>query len=656
MFYKQFLTITCVLMTTAACYNDMGAEPIQESEQSPQGDLSSVQTPELDEETTVPAVEESGDEETQTREDDSAPPADHPATCGNGELEAGEICDGHDLGHLTCRSVGFAGGEARCATTCTAIDTRDCVDLLATPIAPEGDALRLVGTLVEADPVWQRPSAACDADAEEEGQYSFDAFAFTNTQSEAKEIRVHADWGDQDGFLHLYSHPWNPMTNEGCVAGNDDGATLHQSEIGSVMIPAGETMVVALSTYQPGQSISSYTLDVETIQKSEDTIGNDDTIEDTPPVTDDDDTTIGDDDDTPADPVCGNNKVEAGEVCDGNDLGSASCSEMGYAFGVVVCGDDCNSYLNFCFGSIDDDSGDDEDDWAPPPADPATPIPAPGLTLRIDGELTIENEQWQRVGEDCHTMLGNQYYYAQHRVENQSSDTRFVNVRANWTSDGFLAVFDGSASLPNAQQGCLAADDDYAANQTGTVSRLGSLVEDIALAPGQEIIIVSTTYSEGETMDDYSIEVTTRASDDIRPTAQVELPGRDVTSSGIIHETDAFWNRIDDECGSEAKPQDYYFDPLYVENSTGETQELDIVANWQEGDGYLHVYLLDASNQPTNTGLCLGANDDSVSSHQSQVSGANMAIYPGEVFVILASTYSPSDAIGKYDIVVSTVQ
>ncbi|HVR99741.1 MAG TPA: matrixin family metalloprotease, partial [Thermoanaerobaculia bacterium] len=46
--------------------------------------------------------------------------------CGNGVLEAGETCDGADLGGQTCISQGFSGGSLSCNSTCNAFVTSAC--------------------------------------------------------------------------------------------------------------------------------------------------------------------------------------------------------------------------------------------------------------------------------------------------------------------------------------------------------------------------------------------------------------------------------------------------------------------------------------------------------------------------------------------------
>jgi hypothetical protein len=53
------------------------------------------------------------------------PEAVKPPTCGNGKLDAGEECDGTDLGQKTCVSLGYTGGELKCGAAC-ALDKSGC--------------------------------------------------------------------------------------------------------------------------------------------------------------------------------------------------------------------------------------------------------------------------------------------------------------------------------------------------------------------------------------------------------------------------------------------------------------------------------------------------------------------------------------------------
>lgn len=55
-----------------------------------------------------------------------------PDLCGNGTLDAGEQCDGTNLGGGTCLSLGFAGGTLACAPDCT-YDTSNCTQPECSP-------------------------------------------------------------------------------------------------------------------------------------------------------------------------------------------------------------------------------------------------------------------------------------------------------------------------------------------------------------------------------------------------------------------------------------------------------------------------------------------------------------------------------------------
>jgi hypothetical protein len=54
------------------------------------------------------------------------------AVCGNGVIEAGEQCDGANLGGQTCVGLGFAGGTLACTNACM-FDTSACTGACSTP-------------------------------------------------------------------------------------------------------------------------------------------------------------------------------------------------------------------------------------------------------------------------------------------------------------------------------------------------------------------------------------------------------------------------------------------------------------------------------------------------------------------------------------------
>ncbi len=48
------------------------------------------------------------------------------ATCGNGQLDGKEVCDHDEFGGKTCESLGFGGGQLRCADNCLGLDRSEC--------------------------------------------------------------------------------------------------------------------------------------------------------------------------------------------------------------------------------------------------------------------------------------------------------------------------------------------------------------------------------------------------------------------------------------------------------------------------------------------------------------------------------------------------
>ena len=74
------------------------------------------------------------------------------ATCGNGALDDAEACDGDMLGGKSCQSEGFAGGSLSCAPTCLELDTTGCTGVCT----PECS-----GRVCGADPVCGKSCGTC---------------------------------------------------------------------------------------------------------------------------------------------------------------------------------------------------------------------------------------------------------------------------------------------------------------------------------------------------------------------------------------------------------------------------------------------------------------------------------------------------------------
>jgi len=67
-------------------------------------------------------------------------------TCGNGEIDSGEVCDGEKLDEKKCTDLFFESGTLKCMEGCAAFDTSSCVAFSTTVVINELTAKLLNGT------------------------------------------------------------------------------------------------------------------------------------------------------------------------------------------------------------------------------------------------------------------------------------------------------------------------------------------------------------------------------------------------------------------------------------------------------------------------------------------------------------------------------
>jgi hypothetical protein len=68
---------------------------------------------------TIVATASCGDDDTSVN--DAGMDAGGKAVCGNGKVEGNELCDGADLNHETCKTVGdgiYSKGTLKCSSKC----------------------------------------------------------------------------------------------------------------------------------------------------------------------------------------------------------------------------------------------------------------------------------------------------------------------------------------------------------------------------------------------------------------------------------------------------------------------------------------------------------------------------------------------------------
>jgi len=147
--------------------------------------------------------------------------------------------------------------------------------------------------------------------------------------------------------------------------------------------------------------------------------------------------------------------------------------------------------------------------------------------------------------------------------------------------------------------------------------------------------------------------------------ATIGAPGNFIQLTGSIDSSNKQWDRLLEDCTSDNDGVDHYYEAHSIINNTGATQKIEILAQWANGDGYLH--LVKSNFNPANPTLpdnptepypgCITGDDDFGLAFSLIDGGSNdhPSIEPGEVLTIMASTYSANDQIGSYTIDIETL-
>ncbi len=230
--------------------------------------------------------------------------------CGNGELEAGESCDGADLGDATCETQGFPGGTLGCTDACE-FDTTLCEteaecgnDLVEGAEECDGTDLddQTCVTLGFAG-----GTLACDA-------CSFDTSGCTDCGNAAIDAGE-----DCDGAA---------LGGETCVSLGYDSGTLACDascvfdESGCDFVSCGNAQIDA------GEDCDGAQLGGATCQTEGFTTGT---------LTCAVNCTF----DTGACTTCGDDIAEGTEACDGTDLAGETCQSLGFSSGALGCSAAC---------------------------------------------------------------------------------------------------------------------------------------------------------------------------------------------------------------------------------------------------------------------------------------------------------------------------
>jgi hypothetical protein len=611
--------------------------------------------------------------------------------CGNDAIDEDEVCDNAEVGGLTCRHLGFGGGELACNDVCSDLEPGGCDPLSATPIEALGGVVVLEGSFDESDPTWSRPSASCEPGAE--AGHRFDAFAWVNQTGAPQRVLFTATWGEgNDGFLHAFNDGADLRFLDDCREGNDDFEGVTGSRV--VMdLAAGARVVIVTSTYAADTTFGPYALEAATVAIEDDPV-----VE--PPespllpialpggrVAVDGNVTDGDASfarptlDCAAragDALGGASTFESVQVI--NETGAdqiihAAASYLDDGDGVLFvfdAGFDPSAPTAGCIGGaaaalrdlpiaagevltfVVSSSAAPVGAWvldietaAPAVEDtPLVPIGEIGTGVSVSGDLTGA-AVWNRVTQACGAnALGDQPYRV-HRIVNNTGGHQHIRITASWDGDGFLGLFDEDFLASDPSASCLAADDDWSANALPGSGTLGSRIGDIRMGAGDVLVIVASAFSATSPVGAYDIEVFTEDHDGSALLEMATDLGTHETS-GLVH---AAGEVIVEEDGTTR-----FYSAHLMRNHGDHEHGLELTATWADGaDGVLRVHAFDES-APGGLGELLAFNDDFEGIAQSHISGDELRILDDAPFVIVATGFRADAAIGAYSLSITTTE
>ena len=180
--------------------------------------------------------------------------------CAGVNCPPGFACvDGECLPDDPCAGVNCPAG--------TVCDAGDCVPVdpgQATPIAAEGGSILLDGALTEDDPLWDRMNSNCVG--RRGGQFRYDALRIVNASGIPRTITVTANWGGGvDGYLHVFDAGFDPLSDEGCLGGDDDFGSTAASQVAELPIGPAQQQVIVASTFSAGRTMPDYSIEVATL-------------------------------------------------------------------------------------------------------------------------------------------------------------------------------------------------------------------------------------------------------------------------------------------------------------------------------------------------------------------------------------------------------
>ncbi|MGF1467357.1 MAG: DUF4215 domain-containing protein [Sandaracinaceae bacterium] len=450
--------------------------------------------------------------------------------CSNGRVDDGETCDDGNLMeddgcNPGCRvELGFecVGAPSVCTPLCGngRVDSglESCDDanavagdgcFLCAREVPEDSILTFLESNEATDPTFDAPTTTCAMGST--SGHNYDVVFVVNPGTEDITIDLSTNIGDSLGSLWAYEPPFdpsNPLRN--CLSGGANSLRVD--------VPAGERRAIVSGSTTAGSLFGPYALEVRDNRCGNGLLSGGEGC-------DDGNVAPGDGcsdmcgvelgfecagEPSVCTPLCGNGDFDAGEICDDdNTVNGDGCSdrctvEDGYQCrGVPVvcslrtCGDSTIDVGESC----DDGNATDGDGCS----DCGDDIAASGSGISFSGSLDLTDPTWVRPFESCGFTQGSGFHFDEYRVTNATGADQELRITGDWmrlADDGYLHVmttdFNPQAPLPT----CLAGDNDF-------MSAAMSRIDRIAIADGESLVIVVSTFTAGDDLGSYTLDVDT---------------------------------------------------------------------------------------------------------------------------------------------------
>jgi hypothetical protein len=290
---------------------------------------------------------------------------------------------------------------------------------------------------------------------------------------------------------------------------------------------------------------------------------------------------------------------------------------------------------------------------------PGIDVSSGAALVTISGSISSSDSTWNRPDQFCAADGGSSTYYDKIVLSNPGADDQTVEVRADWTDDGILLLYEDSFSAGSPLANCITGQDDYFSSNA---SRTGGVV----VPAGSQVILAASAFADLTATGAYTLQQTTTTRSNFTNTTFSFENGtmQGWTSTGLWHNTDQrsfsgsnsiryayagttgatydtgaantgefrsgsfvvggsgfmeFYYMLFDECGQGGDCAPWYYDALYVEISTngGLTWSiLDILPGETSTFVYRSVDLNGYFGQTVNLRFLFDATDASLNNYE----------------------------------------